>query len=492
MLYCLHWFILFFYLGRTEVIPLYLNIHVAFDESTAYPISHQDLLIFPRYANNSVDVDVQSTYGYSIQLRFPSLPTSLNKKESDKHILRKLLVSIGDCLKTQKVQVLMFSAEKPVDTMMLDGADPLDMSNLKIDHLDNLTKSAISLSILSEVFPTKDASIIPYLVLFFATLIMVVILMIVNALNCLIKRQKRNGTDGIHIKPLHLKDADNLKFLVLTDVKSKRQDGGYIPLNSKLPYSLFTKPDFRNQSFSCAKKGILVSYISFRVFYTFIFTFSVALSIFFSFWPPIGVESPSGASSTIWSREIHLPLIQREAARRESDTEKILFQHSTKAAQFVQACQDIMIRQIVDVAREVDRTVQEVLDVELSPQKSEVDMFKMVETLAFRQMVDLNLAVQDYISHLRAELDTAMMSDVVRFSELLSSIYVSQWLLFVKRMMNSSHIPWDISTPEAHFVPTPEHLNALRLKISNIEFARQFGLAEAENFLFIPSLITSQ
>ncbi|KAM7535923.1 hypothetical protein Aperf_G00000101473 [Anoplocephala perfoliata] len=478
--------------SRTEVTPLYLNIHVAFDEATANPISHQDLLIFPQYVKNPVDVVAQSTYGYSIQLRFPPLSSSINNKESDRQGLRRLSISIRDCLKTQKVQLLMFSPEKYVDTMMLDGADSLDLSNFKIDQLDNLTKSSVSMSIFTDVFPAKDASIIPYLVLFFATLIIVVVLMIVNTLSCLIKRQKRNHTCGIHFKTLYLKDAENLKFVVLSGVKSKRQDGGYIPLNSKSPYSLFTKSNFRSQSFSCAKEGILVSYISFRVFYSFIFTFSVALSIFFSFWPPVDVESPSGTSLSIWSREIHLPLIQREAARRESDTEKVLFQHSMKAAQFVHACQDVMIRQIVDVARELDRTVQEVLDVELSSQKSENNMFKMMEALAFHQMADLNLAVQDYITHLRAELDTAMMSDVVRFSELLSSIYVSQWLLFVKRMMNSSHIPWDINTPDTHFVPTPEHLNSLRLKISNIEFARQFGLAEAENFLFIPSLITSQ
>ncbi|VUZ38923.1 unnamed protein product, partial [Hymenolepis diminuta] len=59
-------------------------------------------------------------------------------------------------------------------------------------------------------------------------------------------------------------------------------------------------------------------------------------------------------------------------------------------------------------------------------------------------------------------------------------------------MMNSSHIPWDVNSRQVQFLPTPEYLNELRLKISNIEFARQFGLAEAENFIFIPMLITSQ
>ncbi|EUB60946.1 hypothetical protein EGR_04192 [Echinococcus granulosus] len=282
---------------------------------------------------------------------------------------------------------------------------------------------------------------------------------------------------GDHFEKL-TKSFTNLS--ILSRVLSAKDANAVPYLQSEVP----------RRSFTCAKKGILVAYTSFRVFYTFIFTFSVALSILFSFWPPVGAGN-SGSAST-WNKGILLPLRQREAARRESDTEKLLNQHSAKAAQLVHACQDTLIRQIVDVAREVDRTVQEVLDVELNPQKSKENMFKMLESFVLRQMNDLDLSVQDYISHLRAELDSSMMPDVVRFSELLSSIYASQWLLFVKRMMNSTHIPWDITAPEVHFVPTPEHLNALRLKISNIEFARQFGLAEAENFLFIPSLITSQ
>ena len=151
-----------------------------------------------------------------------------------------------------------------------------------------------------------------------------------------------------------------------------------------------------------------------------------------------------------------------------------------------------MIRQIVEIAREVDRTLQEVIDTEMRPHKSQDNLFKLMETLTFLQMEEMNAAVDDYVSHIRMELDSAMMPDVARFSDLLSSIYASQWLLFVKRMMNSSNINWNINTPEDRYIPTTEHLNSLRLKISNIEFARQFGLAEAENFIFIPTLLNSQ
>nr|CDS21786.1 hypothetical protein EgrG_000128900 [Echinococcus granulosus] len=383
----------------------------------------------------------------------------------------------------------MFTSEEPLETMMWDETLG-GIVDEKGDHFEKLTKSFTNLSILSRVLSAKDANAVPYLVLFFASAVVMLFLMIINTLICLIERQRKGRSQGIHLKHLHLKDSNNKEFVVISGEKSKHQEGGYIPLNPKAPHYLLKQSEVPRRSFTCAKKGILVAYTSFRVFYTFIFTFSVALSILFSFWPPVGAGN-SGSAST-WNKGILLPLRQREAARRESDTEKLLNQHSAKAAQLVHACQDTLIRQIVDVAREVDRTVQEVLDVELNPQKSKENMFKMLESFVLRQMNDLDLSVQDYISHLRAELDSSMMPDVVRFSELLSSIYASQWLLFVKRMMNSTHIPWDITAPEVHFVPTPEHLNALRLKISNIEFARQFGLAEAENFLFIPSLITSQ
>ncbi|CDI97512.1 conserved hypothetical protein [Echinococcus multilocularis] len=383
----------------------------------------------------------------------------------------------------------MFTSEEPLETMVWDETLGGVVDD-KGDHFENLTKSSSKLSILSRVFSAKDANAVPYLVLFFASAVVMLFLMIINTLICLIERQRKGRSQGIHLKHLHLKDSNNKEFVVISGEKSKHQEGGYTPLNSKAPHHLLKQSEVPRRSFTCAKKGILVAYTSFRVFYTFIFTFSVALSILFSFWPPVGAEN-SGSAST-WNKGILLPLRQREAARRESDTEKLLNQHSAKAAQLVHACQDTLIRQIVDVAREADRTVQEVLDIELNPQKSKENMFRMLERFVLRQMNDLDLSVQDYISHLRAELDSSMMPDVVQFSELLSSIYASQWLLFVKRMMNNTHIPWDITAPEVQFVPTPEHLNALRLKISNIEFARQFGLAEAENFLFIPSLITSQ
>uniref|UniRef100_A0A158QHH8 Integrin_alpha2 domain-containing protein n=1 Tax=Rodentolepis nana TaxID=102285 RepID=A0A158QHH8_RODNA len=469
--------------SRTEVAPLYLNIRVAFDETLTDPLAHQDLLLFPLHVKKSTDISVQTPYEYSIQLRFPNLSTRLANTGS-RQGLKKVLVTIQDCFSTQNIQLLMFASSGNIDTMMLDGAD---MSDLKNGAFVNLTKPTTSSMLLSIMFPEKGIIIVPYLFLFIGVLIIAVILMIVHTLTCLIQRQKRNRIHGIHIKTLHLKDSENLKFTVLSGEKPELQERGYFPLNTTSISSLFKQPDFRKQGFSCAKKGILVSYISFRVFYTFIFTFSVALSILFSFWPPVGFENNSGVN-----RDALLPLAQREAARREVDTEKILLQHSNKAAQLVRACQDIVIRQVVDVAREVDRAVQEILDAELNPHKSKDNMFKLMESLVFQQMADLNYSVQDYISHLLVELNNATMSDALRFSDLISRIHASQWLLFVKRMMNNSHIPWDINSRQTQFLPTPEYLNELRLKISNIEFARQFGLAEAENFIFIPMLITSQ
>lgn len=471
--------------------PVYLNIYVAVEETLGSPLLHQDLLIFPTHENHSYGVHSHSTYDFSIQLRFPRLSqlTEDKRGQQQKQGLRKLIISIQDCFQIQKVQFFMFTSEESPETMMWDETLG-EMADGKGDHFENLTAPTTTMSMLSRVLSPKDTNAVPYLVLFFASAVVMLFLLIINTFICLIERQRKGRSHGIHLKHLHLKDSNNKEFVVISGRKSKHQEGGYIPLNSKIPRYLFKQSEIPRQSFSCAKKGILVTYTSFRVFYTFIFTFSVALSILFSFWPPMGVENLEPVS--VWNKGILLPLRQREAARRESDTEKLLNQHSAKAEQLVHACQDTLIRQIVDVAREVDRTVQEVLDAELNPQKSKENMFKWLEAFVLRQMNDLDLAVQDYISHLRAELDSSMMPDVIRFSELLSSIYASQWLLFVKRMMNSTHIPWDINAPEVQFVPTPEHLNALRLKVSNIEFARQFGLAEAENFLFIPSLITSQ
>ena len=471
--------------------PVYLNVFSAIDEALGSPFLHQDLLIFPPQVDSALDVVSSSVYNFSIQLRFPHLSTFTEIKDKPQQNLRKVLIVIQDCFQTQKVQLLTFISGESFDEMMRDEL-PHDMASGKSANNENktITKTTHLLSALSNILFAEESTTVPYLILFFAVVIFITVLIIIGTVNCLLQRQRKCRSRGIHLKYLHLKDSNNTEFIVVSSAKANHHGGGYIPLDIKLPQSPFRAKETTNQSLTCTMKGVLVSYISFRVFYTFLFTFSVALSILFSFWSPIGVENSRLIPT--WSRDSLLPLNQREAVRHESDTEKLMDQHSIKAAQLVNACQDIMIRQIVDVVREVDRTVQHTLDAELNPRKSRENMFKLLEDVVFRQMNDFHLAVQDYITHLRAELDNSMMPDVVRFSELLSSIYASQWLLFIKRMMNSTHIPWDINASEVHFIPTPEHLNALRLKMSNIEFARQFGLAEAENFLFVPSLITSQ
>uniref|UniRef100_A0A5K3EGS8 Transmembrane protein 231 n=1 Tax=Mesocestoides corti TaxID=53468 RepID=A0A5K3EGS8_MESCO len=474
--------------GRTRVTPVYLNIYSKFDEKLASPLFDQDILIFANADNHSRNVQYHEATDFSISLQLPLLFTLSEGKDAE-HGLRRLLVFVQDCFHVHKLQLLMFADEISPDRMMWDATSQ-DIFGGKINSFKNSTSQKTMRSLIARIFSTGDVDFIHYLVLLCFVATAVIVILVLNILICLIERRRRYRLRGVSFKHLHLKDANDEEFIVISGGKSSRSESGYMPLGFKSSLFHLRQSTSPVQGFTFAKKAILVTYICFRVFYTFIFTFSVALSILFSFWPPVGVDKPRFHSS--WDDDVLPPGSKLETFRLEAEAAKILKRQSTKATQLVHVCQDQMIRQVIDVTREVDRTVQEILETELNPQKPRDNVFRLLETFVFLEMKDLNPAVQDYVGQLRTDLDNSVMPEVVRFSELLSSVYASQWLLFAKRMIKNTSVPQIVSSPGAHLAPTPEHLSALRLTKSVIDFARQFGFAEAESFLFVPTLITTQ
>ncbi len=455
-----------------------------FDEPFAEPLLHQDLLIFPsNHSRVSNDVHFHQTTEFSTRFRLPSLANSFSNSDE----LRKVLITVQDCFRTQTIRMLMDSSQESPEKMMWDGTSFVQ-SFPEREQIGTPRPTKLPSAVFDRIFSSRDPHYAPYFVLCCAAAVIVICITVLLVVSCFVRQRKRSTSGGVTLKSLYLKDPTNLQFLLISGQKVKRSDGGYIPLNSKGPARIPHRPRPQTQSFSCARKTVLASYISFRVFYTFIFTFSVVLSMLFSLWPPVGYGA-SGQREKSMEHAL-LPANQHAASQRESETEKALNQHSTKATQLVHACQDLMIRQIIEVANELNRTVHDVLDLELRPRNSSENMFQALENFVTRQLGYLYPSVQDYVGQVRSELDSGMVHDVLRFSELLSNVYASQWLLFARRLMNTSHNSWNFNAPEVHFTPLPEHLSELRLNMSKIQFARQFGLLEAETFLLTPTRIT--
>lgn len=468
------------FLGRTRVTPVYLNLLVKSDDNSASGVQliYRDLLIFPT-GSNSLGFQVHKTTDFSISLRLRPPP-----QHHQKGLLNRISITVRDCFRVQTVHVLMDGSQEVIDKMMLDGVS----LNSSVSLQDWAQKTAhgerTSRPLIERIFTSKEPQHIPYqVILVCATIASVVILLLLIG-TCYLKRLNRNKRGGIIFKSLFLKDPTNLKFFILSGEKAHRKDNGYLPLSSKSPKNR-RKPQTNSATFSCTTKALLAFYISFHVLYTFIFTFSVALSVLLSVWPPSVFE---GSVENVYEQSLHLG-IQREALEREASTDKALNQQSRKATQMIHACQDLVIRQIIEVANELNRIVSEVLDMELQPRNNTDNVFSALGVFFGRQLSDLNPSIQDYVAQLRSELDNTMMPDIVRFSEFLTNVFGSQWLMFARRLMNTTQNTWNFNAPEVNFAPQPEHLKALRLNMTKIHFAQLFGLMEAEALLLTPTRI---
>ncbi|VDK87962.1 unnamed protein product [Dibothriocephalus latus] len=414
---------------------------------------------------------------------------------------------------------------------------------------------------------TPDGQYTSYLVFCSATLTIALILLLLLVLLLVAKRRK-SPPYGLSLKYLYLKTAEKVEFVKFNEdhkFSRKREPtftGKYALLESRLTAAR-KKPnhaDFANLSngqhfsfppFTCVKKAAIVSYLSFRVFYTFIFTFSVALSMLFSLWPPyldgstastqnpsvvprgrlVGLREPTVESS--YSFVSQLPLAQQIAFSRETLTDEELSVQITRATQVVLACQQLVITQIVDVVRELDHVIQKLLDDELSlpevkwndsvrtampslippPGSSAAataesastpgtspNLLQVMDTFVMWLMTEFHQAIQNYLRHLKTEVEYAMMPDVALFSDMLSRVYSSQWLLFARRMLNStaggyegagSGSRWWKPVDSADIVSSVD-AETTGANMSKIDFARQLGLAEAENFLWTPTRIEKE
>ncbi|KAL7060913.1 hypothetical protein AAHC03_09586 [Spirometra sp. Aus1] len=414
-----------------------------------------------------------------------------------------------------------------------------------------------------ELLISPDGQYTPYLVLCSATLAVALVLLLLFVL-LLVAKRRRSLPRGLSLKYLYLKTAENVEFIKLNDYKNshKREPsfpGKYALLDPKPPTrrqkpehvdlsSLSISQHFSFPPFTCVKKAAIVSYLSFRVFYTFIFTFSVALSMLFSLWPPYlesstvplhnpssaprgqmrGFPEPTAQPNYNWVNQ--LQLAQRIAFSREAMTDEELSVQVNRATQLVLACQQLVITQVVDVVRELDHVIQKLLDDEFSfpeagwndsmkmatlsqvphsllkmsasvesaaTQRMTSNVFHILDKFVMCQMNEFHQAIQDYLRHLKTEIEYIVMPDVALFSDILSRVHSSQWLLFARRMLNSTNSGHDIAdsmTPwwkpaDGSDSRSSTNTETRRSNMSKIDFARQLGLAEAENFLWTPTRI---
>lgn len=472
-------------------------------------IFNQDFVIFPNSNSNNSQADIpsQRSVPFHFQVPFSQFarsPTYCVPSCS----LQTVIAEVSGCFSTQRLQILI-EAPAISETMMWDDNSPSKIVHGSANSIaplnaGNLFSSTISLSALAKIFISKDARYTPYLILCCSSIVMTVILVLLLTCYCIVRRL-RSGQYGNSLKYLYLRNATNLEFVTAFDEKqvtTVNLFNGYSQLNNSCRMGKSRQCHTRSNlspQFTFLKKTILVSFLSFRVFYTFIFTFSVALSMLLSLWPP-EAQNPGIYGLSLEINENLLPPRQKEAFQREVKTENELNLQSRKASQRIHGCQQLMVTEIVDVTRELDRVVGQVLNKELLQTNNSMNMFHAMEDFVNQHTKEYHIAINDYISQLKAILDHTMMPDVVKFSELLSKVYASYWLHFVRRMLNSTSALFSDSRPmwsdrdsswslgyAQDSVLEPMHLN-----ISKIQFARQFGLIEADTFLLMPSRIMKE
>ncbi|VDL91302.1 unnamed protein product [Schistocephalus solidus] len=457
---------------------------------------------------------------------------------------------------------------------MLSGA-----ANAKFQHIPGFLDTAFKVNLeavplssntswdrMFRLLVSPDGHFTSYLVLCSATLTVALLLLLLFVF-LLVAKRRRSPPSGLSLKYLYLKTAEKVEFIKFKDHQFSRKHeptstGKYALLEPRFTAQR-QKPnhvDFSNLSisqhfsfppFTCVKKAAIVSYLSFRVFYTFIFTFSVALSMLFSLWPPylegstLSAHSPSAlprggirglpepTADQRHSFLSQLPVTQQIAFSREAMTDEELSVQVNRATQVVLACQQLVITQIVDVVRELDNVVQKLLDDEFSlpevkwndsmktvmfsqiphrlsqtsasteaesTQRTTTNMLQVMDTFVVWQLNEFHQAIQNYLRHLKTEIEFIVMPDVALFSDILSRVYSSQWLLFARRMLNSTSSghespgsgalwwkPADVADDGSSGGTETTSSN-----MSKMEFARQLGLAEAENFLWTPTRIEKE
>lgn len=221
------------------------------------------------------------------------------------------------------------------------------------------------------------------------------------------------------------------------------------------------------------RRALLFAHLAFRVFYTFLFTFSVAVSLIFSLQPaprsssaelmvqrPPVVANPNSGPWTVaiypskpvlsGSRRMLGPLLRLQSESRwlEAFAEQELRRQMDYVDRMKVACQHAVGVEITDAVREMRQMVQDHLDKWHYRTKSDDPSSFGIKHLS-NGIREAHLLVGKYFAQqrqalekYRAQTEQAFDYRVTRFyrsyGQLLDNTYNSGWLRYVQRMLNTS------------------------------------------------------
>ncbi|CAH8461190.1 unnamed protein product [Schistosoma turkestanicum] len=238
-----------------------------------------------------------------------------------------------------------------------------------------------------------------------------------------------------------------------------------------------------NTENSQIKRVFLFTHLAFRVFYTFLFTFSVAVSLVFSLqtsgkissfdnilqWPKINREfiefnslqhgmhmsSPTSVSTTsslsmheTGLDQIHLvgPILRLQAETQwiEEFTDQELKRQLDYVERMKLACQHAMTVELTDALREGRHLVKirlEKLQFNTTAQNNDIlndSTIYSINELANHHFNKQRTLFDHLYEQISQQLDFRHSESYKIYANMLSSVYHSGWLQYVKRMLNTS------------------------------------------------------
>ncbi|CAH8472518.1 unnamed protein product [Heterobilharzia americana] len=270
-----------------------------------------------------------------------------------------------------------------------------------------------------------------------------------------------------------------------------------------------------NTNSSKLKRIFLFTHLAFRVFYTFLFTFSVAVSLIFSlqpsgrssvfdnmlYLPKLNRESlafsqmernsrRSSAATTSVSTlpldQIHLigPILklQNEARWIEEFTEQELKRQLDYVERMKLACQHAMTVELTDALREGRHLVKTRLENwQINSTVQNDGRFGDNTLQSIYELVNHHFSKQgglfDHIyEQISQQLDFRKMKSYKIYSNMLNSVFHSGWLQYTKRMLNTSD---NLERTPRHFADDKVH-SATKLNFHD-SMRRYFEIAQQKS-----------
>ncbi|TPP62042.1 hypothetical protein FGIG_01666 [Fasciola gigantica] len=241
------------------------------------------------------------------------------------------------------------------------------------------------------------------------------------------------------------------------------------------------------------RRLLLFAHLAFRVFYTFLFTFSVAVSLIFSLQPaprpgaaemvvqrPPVVASPGTGPWTVspysrknvlsGSRRMLGPLLRLQTESRwlEAFAEQELRRQLDYVDRMKVACQHAVGVEITDAVREMRQMVQDYLDKWHYGTKVDDAVvnikqlgngIKEAHLLISKYFTEQRQSLEKYRAQSEQAFDYRVTGVYRSYAELLDNAYNSGWLRYVQRMLNTS-MKADSSTMEHDNVGLGQDLSA--------------------------------